>query len=123
MRGYSLIEVMVTLALVGLLSAIVLPQFETLVDAVRRDTALDELATAVRTARLEAYAERRTVKLSEHFDSVEIPAGWAVRFPEDVIIRPSGVCLGGRMIIDTLETSIVFSLNPPRCVPQTDEAA
>ena len=113
---------MVTLALIAMVSAIAMPQFETLVDAVRRDTALDDLAGEVRTARLDAYSEQREISLRTHFESVDVPTGWVVRFPDDVKIRPSGVCLGGRMIIDTLETSIVWALKSPRCVPQIDEA-
>ena len=62
-RGYSLLELVITLAVAGLLATVAVPAAEHLVDNARANTAINDLARAIALARSAALTYQRRVKL------------------------------------------------------------
>lgn len=62
-RGFSLLELVITLAVAGILATVAVPAAERLVDKTRADTAINDLARAIALARSAALTYQRQVKL------------------------------------------------------------
>ncbi len=62
-RGHSLIELMVTLAMVAILSALAVPQFAVAAARYRERAVVSEVASELRQARLLALSKRQRVEV------------------------------------------------------------
>jgi len=63
-RGFTLLELLVVLALAGLILALVLPRLAGGLEGLRLRTASRQVAALLRTARAQAVVERRTVTVN-----------------------------------------------------------
>lgn len=73
-RGFTLIELMVTIAVVAVLGTIALPSFSTSIRNSRVTTDSNELLTAVNLARLEAISRTRGVSICAADTTAGLPA-------------------------------------------------
>jgi len=86
-RGYSLLELAVVLAIVGLVMGITLPRFGDLLDGIAVERAASELTTALAAARNGAVVRGTRARLCIAADSLRIDEwgdrGWerALRWP------------------------------------------
>src|SRR6266566_34019 len=71
-RGYSLVELAVVLAIVGLVMGITLPRFGDLLDGIAVERAASELTTALAAARNGAVVRATRARLSIATDSLRI---------------------------------------------------
>ena len=71
-RGYSLAELAVVLALIGLVTVLALPRWGTLLDRIAVERAASELTTALAVARNAAVLRATRARLSIAADSLEI---------------------------------------------------
>jgi type II secretion system protein H len=71
-RGFSLVELAVALAIVGLVMAVTLPRFGHLLDRVAVERAAAELTTALATTRHRAVLRATRTRLSMADDSLRI---------------------------------------------------
>lgn len=69
-RGFTLIELMVTIAVAAILMAIAVPSFTSLINSNRLTSAANEMVAAVQTARLEAVRTRRPVTICTSADGL-----------------------------------------------------
>jgi prepilin-type N-terminal cleavage/methylation domain-containing protein len=80
-RGYSLAELAVALSVVGLVMAVTLPRWGSLLDQISVERAASELTTALAVARNEAVVRATRARLSIDSDSLRIDEwgdrGWA----------------------------------------------
>ena len=133
--GFSLVELLVVLALVGLVLGLALPNLAGLLDSVTRATEreyiLDQIAAAGRAAAQRGidYAILDT-PAPDAPDSnaaaaappgvqrypLDVPPAWRVQVEQPVLVRASGVCLGGIITVahgDGPPTRLVLA--PPHC--------
>ena len=74
-NGFSLIEVMVTLAIAAIVLSIAVPSYQTAVQNNRRTTATNELATAFQLARSTAISQRVFTVVCKSPDGATCPTG------------------------------------------------
>ncbi len=112
--GITLVELLVVLALLGVLAAVALPNLERLTASVARDSQREHL--------LNQFAELGAAAMLDGFDYVvagtdapdddvadalvgrtryllDVPDGWEVLIDEPILARANGVCLGGSVIL------------------------
>lgn len=74
-KGFSLIELMATLAIAAIVLSIAIPSYQTAVQNNRRTTAVNELATALQLARSTAISQRVFTVVCKSPDGVTCPTG------------------------------------------------
>jgi type IV fimbrial biogenesis protein FimT len=75
-RGFTLIEVMVVIAILAILVGIALPSFINMMQRARVDSSVEELVTAMRYARSEAIQRNEVISI---VDGGDYTNGWEVR--------------------------------------------
>ena len=114
-RGITLVELVVVLALLAVLAAVALPNLERLTASMTRDTQLEHIKNQIATLGATAMLDGRDYivlgtdpESSEDLEArlmgrtrypLDVPDGWAVVIEEPILIRASGVCLGGRVTL------------------------
>lgn len=97
--GYSLLEIIVVVAILGLAATLSGP-------SIGRMIAQQELRQVTRSVqadfsalRVTAFIETKTYSADDIYQSLntDLPEGWSVRASEDLKIRSSGTCQGGRI--------------------------
>ena len=115
-RGFTLLELIVVLALVGLVTVLALPNLERMYEGFTRKAEqgriLNRIAGLGREAMLrgrafavygagedaaEAIADRR-VSGFEPYD-LDVPPGWEVNLDRPLLVRANGVCLGATVTL------------------------
>ena len=133
-RGFTLLELLIVLALLGLATAIAMPNLERLyasaTRASERDYVLDQVAALGREAMLNgrAYVVFGNVPppgpddLARQADYetylVDIPEGWRLQFERPLFVLANGVCLGGAFTLSHERndaTPVYVELAPPYC--------
>lgn len=133
--GFSLLELLVVLALVSLIGALALPNLMGLYDsatrATERDQILDQLAGIGREAMLKGHGyavygtpATRPVAVQD-FDvrpyPLVVPEGWLVELDQPLRVRPNGVCLGATVTLSHPDAPPVeIALAPPYCRVDSD---
>ncbi len=105
-RGFTLVELLVTVVVLGILTAIAVPSFQSWIQSSRTLTVTDELNTAIQLARSEALKRRKNViicRANAAFTDCENGAdwssGWLIRQVSGNVIRvwqaPAGSTVAG----------------------------
>lgn len=74
-KGFSLIEVMVTLAIAAIVLSVGVPSFQSFIQSNRQTTAINELATALQLARSTAVSRRVRVTVCKSPDGLNCATG------------------------------------------------
>lgn len=108
-RGFTLLELLVTLALVAILAALAAPSFTTLINSNRLSGAANDIVAALQVARMEAVRRGENVVICPSADGATCSGtDWsrmivfsdrngnqAVNAPQDVVIRDVALAANG----------------------------
>ena len=124
-RGFTLLEVLVVLTLIGLLSALVMPNLQKLVGSVERATRRDGLVADIAGLSYRAFALGQGFELSNAkagqllVDGNPVlvpPAGWRVDVEAPVSYSFNGFCSGGRLKLISPDGNVEpMLLSAPAC--------
>lgn len=120
LKGFTLIEMMVTVAVLAIILGIGVPSFQTLIERNRVSTATNKLFSALTTARSEAIRLGQNVSLTPA--SAGWAAGWTIASPTTTL-RVENALPGSVAIAEANNaSSIVFSVNGRVTTPASGRA-
>ena len=112
--GYSLLEMLVVLVIVGLISGIALPALSVAYESWQWRTMQDEVINEISELPLRALREGRTFHLPS--DKVlNLPENLRISFEPELVVNARGVCKGANMTISYLSRQRTIQLLPPLC--------
>ena len=114
-QGITLVELLVVLALLAVLAAVVLPNFERMTASAARDTEREHILNQFAGIGVAAMLDGRdyVVLGTDRLDKadaeaalagrtrypLDVPDGWDVVVEEPILVRANGVCLGGSLTL------------------------
>ena len=127
-RGFTLLELTIVLALLGLVAALALPNLERLYGAFTRQAERDRIVDEFRALSHRAVAARRayaifdpngtdTTRYADYAPyAIDLPPGWTLTVKRPVRVRANGFCLGGEVALAHIDgETIDLVLTPPFC--------
>ncbi len=121
--GFSLLELLVVLSLLGLLTAITFPNFVNLYESVRSRLQIDQIIDDINGLGYSAFNSSSEIVLDNIPESAErqiapinLPAGWRLAVLNPIRYLQNGACQGGeiRLFFED-ELIITTELSPPFC--------
>ena len=119
--GYSLIEVIVVLALLTLVTSIVIPNLSSTLDRYRLQSNQDEVLIQLSGLGYLAYQKQQSFVLypdGDVGDVIDLPEGWAIELEDPIMFQANGVCSGGAIRLVYKQESEAFLLTAPFCRPE-----
>jgi type IV fimbrial biogenesis protein FimT len=106
MTGFTLVELMIGVTILGIMAAFAAPTFKELMDSQRVKGASFEMTAALTLARSEAIKQNGAVTLTPVGGTTAWANGWSTTGPDGVVIGTQGAYTG---ITITGPTSIVYN--------------
>jgi prepilin-type N-terminal cleavage/methylation domain-containing protein len=120
--GFTLVEILVVIAIISLGAALVIPSLGRIVDAVQRDGDLQDAVDQVRTLSFAAYSKGQGFVLADDAKSpLALPSGWRYVVERPIHFNAMGMCDGGVVILtnaDDRQTRL--RLSAPDCAVSVD---
>ncbi|MFZ5657240.1 MAG: prepilin-type N-terminal cleavage/methylation domain-containing protein [Pseudomonadota bacterium] len=119
-RGFTLLELLIVLALIGLVAAIVLPGLSRTYEAIVGSGERADVVRALEGLPLRVRASGRDLAI-EPGDTgalaamLELPAGWGVTLAEPLYIARSGLCRQSKVRVAGRAGTEIWTLMPPAC--------
>ena len=120
--GFTLLEMIVVLAILGLAAAVVGPSMVKSIDTWRRKAAMDVLLDQLRALPGNARNSGKPITISDATLAsaaapLRIDADWTLRAPKPWSVGANGVCQGGEVIVGNVYGERTISVAPPFCDP------
>ena len=121
-RGFTLLEMIVVLAILGLATALVAPAALRGIDSWRRQAELDSLLDQIRAMPGNARARGKPIAISDDALKAEPPplhvgAEWTLSVPVPWKVHANGVCEGGEIVIGNRFGARTIKVASPFCDP------
>ena len=121
-HGFTLLEMIVVLAILGLATALVAPSAVRGIDSWRRQAAIDGLLDDIRALPGNARSTGRAIALSDEALKAEdaplrIAGSWTLTVPQPWNVEANGVCEGGELVIGNDYGSRTIAVSSPFCDP------
>ncbi len=118
--GFTLLELLVVLALAGLLLSVVIPRLATIYQGVRSSLSRNQVEIAINGLGAQAYEQGRLLVLPAAGQGnapswLKLPPGWTLTVAEPIRFYPSGACDGGRVVLNYGGVRYPAVLVPPVC--------
>jgi len=126
MRGFTLLEMLVVLVILGLAASVIAPPLARTVDRVRESGERDEVKRLL--ARLPQVARRSGTSLvlgpgeAVPTGSSDWPEGWTVVTRSPLNVSPSGFCSSAEVEAQSPTQSFRWRLMPPDCAVKDADA-
>jgi prepilin-type N-terminal cleavage/methylation domain-containing protein len=125
-KGYTLLELMVVLAIIGLMISIATPRLITMYNATQFSLEKDDIAFQLSLLPTKVYLKGKNLSLKEIMEErsgafLSLPPDWQVLNPDSIAsIKYSqfGFCNGGELQLARNERPFILQLTPPLCKPQ-----
>lgn len=119
-RGFSLLELLVVLALIGMLTAVVAPRLQRTYDAVAGSGERDEVRRQLQRLPLLARAAGEPIDVPVGADAelsarIALPEGWRIQLLEPVRVEASGACHAARLRVEGRGVTEEWLLAVPDC--------
>jgi prepilin-type N-terminal cleavage/methylation domain-containing protein len=132
-RGYTLIEVLVVMLILGLLVGIAIPNLQHMYNTVERDAQREAAVGAVTGLAYRAYVTGQPITLAKGPtdaktlnllvadsetapDEGEFPKGWQIDLADPIVFNFLGLCSGGKLkLVAPDGGEEAFLLKGPRC--------
>ena len=126
-RGFTLLEVIVVLAIMGLVAAVATPAVVRGIDSWRRQAQADALMDQLRGLPARARAAGRPIEVSaaalaDASPPLRVEDGWTLVVPEPWWVQSNGVCQGGRVELHQDDRVLVLQATAPFCDPRVADA-
>ena len=120
--GFTLLEMIVVLAILGLASALVGPSMIRSIDTWRRQAAMDILLDQLRALPGNARGTGKPITISDATlasaaPPLRIDADWTLRVPEPWSVGANGICRGGEVIVANAFGERTVRVAAPFCDP------
>jgi prepilin-type N-terminal cleavage/methylation domain-containing protein len=118
--GFTLLEMIVVLALLGLVTAMVVPSMLRGIDSWRRQSAMDALLDQIRALPGVARASGKAqviddTTLASSTPPLRIEDGWRLSAPVPMQVAGSGVCSGGELRVSNSYGQRNIQISAPFC--------
>ena len=114
--GFTLLELLVVMVIMGLVASLTVPAFPRLYDAYVRRQLVDQVSRSIGSAALYSYSTGEPVELVPFIEQrLELPENWQLRSQDPIVIDATGVCFGGDLYLISPEQVQEFHLIPPFC--------
>lgn len=124
-RGFTLLELLVVMAIIGLMAALVGPNLQRLVGSMDRATRRDGLVADVASLSYRAYALGQSFELSDAGlgrllrdgnPVLAVPEGWRVAVAQPIQFAFNGLCSGGQVVLRAPDGVVeTLRLRAPDC--------
>lgn len=118
--GFTLLEVLVVLLIVGLLVSLVAPSAVNLVGSATRESQRREIASAIERLPVEARLAGKSLVFEGDSLLPGLSAAWRVRLTKPLRVLPSGICSDSEATISTEEQTVVVHIAAPFCRVRVD---
>ena len=120
--GFTLLEMIVVLAILGLAAALVGPSMVKSIDTWRRKAAMDVLLDQLRALPGKARGSGKAITISDAAlasaaPPLSIDADWTLSAPKPWSVGANGVCQGGEVIVGNAYGERTISVAAPFCDP------
>ncbi len=119
MRGFTLLEMLVVMALIAAVAGLALPNFMHMYDSYAASLKWSELTAEVDGLPFRAYSQGREIQLNDTSAREvlkSLPPAWKVRVTGTIRYRSNGWCEGGTLsIADDAGANRDLVLAPPDC--------
>ena len=143
-RGFTLLEILVVLTIIGMSVAVVGPRLVTAYDSVSFAMDRESFEQALADLPYQAFSAHADLVLRTERDArgrsavsavpgrtfpglkaadIEFPQSWSIEVPQPIVYRASGFCSGGTLIVRVGDFSEKFLLRPPLCRPELESDA
>jgi general secretion pathway protein G len=121
-RGFTLMELLVVLALIAAVAGLAMPNFSRLLDSFSSNTAWRAVESELGDLSYRAFSSGRALRLdaaSARAHLTTLPPDWKFASVKPLIYRQSGWCEGGQLTITAADgQSRAYTLSAPKCEVQ-----
>ncbi len=118
--GFSLLELLIVLALIGLMAGLIFPRFANFYSSLERAFERDEIIVQLNRLGFLAYQQGEDLWLQQYPNNpkplpLELPQGWQIQTNEVIRYRHNGLCAGGALTLVHGESTWSYQLVAPFC--------
>ena len=118
--GFTLLELLIVLALIAMMAAMVAPRLQQTYDAVARSGERAEARRQLERLPLRARAAGAAIEIpadeaAAFARAVPLPEGWAMTATTPLRVEANGICLGGSVAVQAPRLAETWTLSAPDC--------